>query len=143
VNWVDSLGLDVHHIIPVSIWENLNLSGDVRYFLRHAVVEAGSHNFSTPHPEYNALVRNLWNDFFKGVKPEQITKAMAEDFMRRVESHPEVSKKLIEILEKGAARSISRWAKVGRFCGKAGKVLPVVGTILFLWGELGDVAEAY
>jgi RHS repeat-associated protein len=32
VNFIDPLGLDVHHIVPVSIWENLNLPKEVHSF---------------------------------------------------------------------------------------------------------------
>jgi hypothetical protein len=46
-------------------------------------------------------------------------------------------------LRKGGVKSIPKWAKVGKVCGKAGKVLPIVGAILFIWGELFDVPEAY
>ena len=143
ISFIDPYGLDVHHIVPVSIWENLNLPKEVQTFFKDAVIEAGEHNFRNPHPDYNRIVRTLWDDFFKGTKPENITKPMADEFLKKVKSHPEVNKALIEILRKGGAKSIPKWAKVGKVCGKAGKALPIIGAILFIWGELFDVPEAY
>lgn len=59
VKWVDPLGLYKHHPIPRTIWQDLNLSPEVRDIFKKTVVDAGHHGFYEPHPEYNQLIKKL------------------------------------------------------------------------------------
>ncbi len=137
IKWVDPLGLDQHHPIPRTIWQDLNLSKDVRSLFEKTVVEAGNHGFSETHYRYNQLLRSLWNDFFKGVKPEEITTDMAEKFIEKVKVNQEVNRLTRAMLKKGGVTA-SRWIK---FC-KVGKAAPVIGPIIFVLDELlFDVRE--
>jgi hypothetical protein len=76
------------------------------------------------------LVQNLWDDFFRGIRPEQISTDLAEKFIDRVKGNQEINRLTREILRRGGVTA-SKWTK---FC-KAGKVAPIVGPLLFILDE--------
>lgn len=139
-NMTDPYGLDYHHLVPQSIWKNLNLSGEVKTLLNKAVVEAGDHNFRSPHREYNQVVRELWNDFFKEVNPEKITKGQAELFVESVKLNPKSGKLLDEIVVKGGSSCMSKLAK-GLKGGS--KIFPIIGAVIYVVDELLNVDQLH
>jgi len=140
INATDPYGLDAHHIVPQAIWKNLNLSSDVRKSLNSSVLEAGSHNFRNPHREYNQVVREMWNDFFKGVDPAKITKGEVDLFVESVKLNPKSGALLGEIVEKGGAKCASTALKGVK--GGA-KILPIIGAAIWLLDEMFNVNKLY
>jgi RHS repeat-associated protein len=151
VNLMDPLGLDEHHVIPKAIWKDLPIRDDVRKFLNGFVVEAGEHNNRYPHGSYNAHIRNLWDDFFRGLglEPKQISDCHIRAFADKIKTDPKARELLIDIIERGGMKTLPPWLKNNKniYILKRGGaiirrgIIPGVGIFLTIYGELIDVPE--
>jgi RHS repeat-associated protein len=106
---IDPDGMDDHHIVVQSLYKSLPLASEARRVFDNAVVYAGKHGWSTLHVQYNALVRAEWGQFFSGIKPQDITEEMANEFVDSLKQNPQAKKLMAEILEKGGVKTLPKW----------------------------------
>jgi hypothetical protein len=139
VGSIDPFGLAEHHIVPKAIWQGLSgLSKEASDIFNKAVVEAGEHYNWDIHREYSKYINDLWKDFFKGVKPCEITKEAAEDFVKFVKSDPKAKGLLAKLLQRGGA-PIPSWLGAGASIG--GRIAGGVVTAILM--DMIFPSEAY
>jgi len=85
-----------HHIFPQSIWRKLgDLSTDIKKLFDKAVVEPASrHGWSKAHGGYNRIASKAWDEFCEasGKDLSEMNKEMGENFLRYLQSHPEINR---------------------------------------------------
>src|SRR5262249_37631955 len=113
VNMVDPGGLDEHHIVVQRAWLDLELRPEVRKILKDTVVEAGEHAYYAEHRAYNALVRQMWDEAFKGIASKDITEDMVKGFIKTVQQNPQACRLNADILRRGGVRTLPRWITRG------------------------------
>jgi hypothetical protein len=139
INWIDSFGLDKHHVIPRQIWKDLPLSPDVRRNLEKNVVEMGKHGWSKTHEKYSDLLKSLWDENFARVKPQDITEKMLLDFEKQLWSNQTFNELFKDLAMKGGFCKLPK-PKGAKLIPKLIPVMiPILGFILmagdFLFGD--------
>ena len=127
--FTDPFGLDLHHIIPQALWKGLEVPREVKKIFANEVVDAGYHLYGETHRAYSAYLEKLWNESFKGIKPQEMTEKMARDFVTKVKNNPQAKNLLEKILKEGALRCPP---PRGRFK----KILSLGGIFFFVLDEL-------
>ena len=136
INWIDSFGLYLHHGIPGQVFRKLPLSPAVRKWLEKNVYEMGKHGWSKAHKMFNKFVQEAWDFQFKGIKPQDITIKMVEQFQAELFTKEEFITLWDEIAMQGQYCKLPMTQGVKLIP----RVLMITTPILFIIGVLVDVS---
>lgn len=83
----DFEGLDEHHIVPRSLFNNIGLENpETRRVFDRSTITVPQHGWSRSHWQYNNAVRELFNDFCRNrsIEPKAMTPPQAKLFVMKV-----------------------------------------------------------